>query len=102
MLLVFILQNPVHLVSALRLGDILILGEKRRKSREGEERTGRETDGREKRREKKLSSAVVALSEDAALHISALFCPEPQSKENNTEDSYCTDLKIINGHLRGL
>lgn len=33
LLLFFILQNPVHLVSALRLGDILIIGEERQEKR---------------------------------------------------------------------
>lgn len=75
----FILQNPVHLVSALRLGDILIIGEERREKRREEEK------GRKRRTEKeKLSSA---LSEDAVLRIVALFCPAPQSEGNNTEAS---------------
>ena len=52
---VFILQNPVHLVSALKVGDILIIGEERReeKRRNKERREFRETDGWEKRREEK-------------------------------------------------
>lgn len=39
----------------------------------------------DERREEKLSSAVVALSEDAALRTSALFCPAPQSEGEQTD-----------------
>lgn len=44
LLLFFILQNPVHLVSALRLGDILIIGEERqeKRRREGQKEKNRE------------------------------------------------------------
>lgn len=78
-------------MSALRLGDILIIGEKRRREERGR-REERERNGwREK--EEKLSSAIVALSEDASLHTLVLFCLAPQSEESNTEDSYCTDLE---------
>ncbi len=80
-----ILQNPVHFVSALRLDDILITGEKRRSEEKG--RREEKERNRWMRGEQKLSSAIVALSEDAALHTLALFCPAPQSKESKTEDS---------------
>lgn len=86
----FILQNPVHLVSALRLGDILIIGEKRRR----EQRERREERERNRwMREEKLSGAVVALSEDAALRTSALFCPVLQSEEKQDRVLYCSDLE---------
>lgn len=83
----YILQNPVHLVSALRLDDILIIGEKRREERERDRWTTEEGRGEEKRREDKRKKEKrreekrreVVLSEDAALHTLALFCPEPQS-----------------------
>lgn len=73
-----ILQNPVHLVSALRLGDILTVREKKRE---------------EGRREEK--SAVGALSEDAALHTLALFCLGFQSEGNKTEDYYGTKTREL-------
>jgi len=62
-------------VSILRLSGILIIGETIR----GEE---------ERRRGKEGRKGVVssALSGDAALRISALFCPAPRSGERFTEE----------------
>lgn len=60
-------------------GDILIIGEKRRREQR-ERREERQRNRWEKREES--SSGAAGLSEDAALRTSALFCPAPQSEEN--------------------